>query len=146
MALFDPGVLKHAAADITSIAPDHLETLSRWAERARTGTIALHNETALHGDFKAQIVEGVLGYRPAGHPEGQTVDAEHHFGSEPVDLALGRFGKVAEVVAPFELKGAQTRDLDAPMPGRREVARRAGVALRSYGGSQRPLGSRDELC
>jgi len=122
MALFDPGVLTRATANILAVSPEHLATLARWAERVRTGTIARHNETALHGDFKAQIVEGVLGYRPAGHPKGQTVDAEHHFGNEPVDLALGRFGEINEVVAPFELKGARTRDLDAPMPGRRESA------------------------
>ena len=36
-----------------------------------------------------------------------------------IDLALGRFGGATpEIVAPFELKGAGTRDLDAIMPGR----------------------------
>ncbi|PKQ03729.1 MAG: type I restriction endonuclease subunit M, partial [Alphaproteobacteria bacterium HGW-Alphaproteobacteria-12] len=36
-----------------------------------------------------------------------------------VDLALGRFGgKSPEILAPFELKGATTRDLDAIVPGR----------------------------
>lgn len=122
MALFDEGVLRRATISITEIPPNHLEVLGRWADMVRQGSITKHNETALDGDFKAQIVEGVLGYRPAGHPKGQTVDKEHYFGSEPVDLALGRFGESSEVIAPFELKGADTRDLDAPMLGRRESA------------------------
>lgn len=37
-------------------------------------------------------------------------------------LALGRFGgKTPEILAPFELKGADTRDLDAIMPGRNKT-------------------------
>ena len=39
-----------------------------------------------------------------------------------VDLALGRFGgKPPEILAPFELKGAKTKDLDAIMPGRNKT-------------------------
>ncbi|MDR7127603.1 DNA methyltransferase [Pseudotabrizicola sp. 4114] len=39
-----------------------------------------------------------------------------------MDLALGRFGgKTPEILAPFELKGADTRDLDAIMPGRNKT-------------------------
>ncbi len=39
-----------------------------------------------------------------------------------VDIALGDFsGEFPTIIAPFELKGADTRDLDAPMPGRNKT-------------------------
>ena len=76
-------------------------------------------EVALHGQFTSKIVEGVLGYHgPAGGAE-YTVATEQTILRGSVDLALGRFGgKKPEILAPFELKGADTRDLDAIMPGR----------------------------
>ena len=48
-----------------------------------------------------------------------TAAAEHPAGAGSVDLALGHFdAKSRRVLAPFELKGPKTRDLDAIMPGR----------------------------
>ena len=116
--LFNAKVLQRASSGIQTIPDAHSTLLSRWAGMVRDGTIRLHKETALDGDFKKDIVESILGYRPAGHGDGQTVDAEHAIGSGRVDLALGYFGESSTVIAPFELKGATTRDLDAPMPGR----------------------------
>ncbi len=44
---------------------------------------------------------------------------ETQIGAGSVDLALGQFAKDKKaILAPFELKGAKTRDLDAIMPGR----------------------------
>ena len=79
-------------------------------------------ETALHGQFAAKIIEGVLGYHgPAGGAD-YTVATEQAILRGSVDLALGRFGgKTPEILAPFELKGADTRDLDAIMPGRNKT-------------------------
>lgn len=85
----------------------------------RDGRIYSLKETALHGQFTAKIVEGVLGYHgPAGGAD-YTVATEQTILRGSVDLALGRFGgSKPEILAPFELKGADTRDLDAIMPGR----------------------------
>ncbi len=85
----------------------------------RDGRIYSLKETALHGQFTAKIVEGVLGYHgPAGGAD-YTVATEQTILRGSVDLALGRFGgPKPEILAPFELKGADTRDLDAIMPGR----------------------------
>jgi hypothetical protein len=56
--------------------------------------------------------------RPAGGAD-YNVSTEQNILRGSVDLALGRFGgKTPDIVAPFELKGADTRDLDAIMPGR----------------------------
>ncbi|MBE1295512.1 MAG: N-6 DNA methylase [Rhodobacteraceae bacterium] len=85
----------------------------------RDGRIYSLKEIALHGQFTAKIVEGVLGYHgPAGGAD-YTVATEQTILRGSVDLALGRFGgPKPEILAPFELKGADTRDLDAIMPGR----------------------------
>ena len=76
-------------------------------------------ETALHGEFTSKIVEGVLGYCGPAQGEAYTVSTEQTILRGSVDLALGRFGgNSSEILAPFELKGAGTRNLDAIMPGR----------------------------
>ncbi len=79
-------------------------------------------EVALHGEFTAKIIQGVLGYHgPSGGAE-YTVATEQAILQGSVDLALGRFGiGNAEILAPLELKGAKTKDLDAIMPGRNKT-------------------------
>jgi hypothetical protein len=100
----------------------HLAILDAWADMIRSGRIYTLKETALHGQFAAKIIEGVLGYHgPTGGAE-YTVSSEQAILRGSVDLALGRFGgKTPEILAPFELKGADTRDLDAIMPGRNKT-------------------------
>ncbi|UWQ94579.1 N-6 DNA methylase [Rhodobacteraceae bacterium M385] len=103
----------------TTLPADHQDALTAWADMIRDGRIYSLKETALHGQFTAKIVEGVLGYHgPAGGAD-YTVATEQTILRGSVDLALGRFGgPKPEILAPFELKGADTRDLDAIMPGR----------------------------
>jgi hypothetical protein len=97
----------------------HSEILAEWAEMIRSGRILSLKETALHGEFTSKIVQGVLGYKGASSGSNYTVSAEQSILQGSADLALGRFGgQAAEIVAPFELKGATARDLDAIMPGR----------------------------
>lgn len=118
MNLFNRKTLaRHIKPD--SLPEDHLAALEAWAELIRDGRIYSLKEVALHGQFTSNIVEGVLGYHgPAGGAE-YTVATEQTILRGSVDLALGRFGgKKPEILAPFELKGADTRDLDAIMPGR----------------------------
>ncbi|MCX7568322.1 N-6 DNA methylase [Sulfitobacter sp. F26169L] len=118
MNLFNRKTLKrHVKAD--PIPSDHLAALEAWAELISSGRIERLKETALHGQFASKIVEGVLGYHgPAGGAD-YNVSTEQNILRGSVDLALGRFGgKTPDIVAPFELKGADTRDLDAIMPGR----------------------------
>lgn len=97
----------------------HRALLQDWSELIASRRIHALRETALHGQFTSKIVEGVLGYRGPSHGADYTVATEQAILRGSVDLALGRFGgKTPEILAPFELKGADTRDLDAIMPGR----------------------------
>ena len=118
MPLFNHRVLARASSAIEAIPPGHAAILSQWAGMVRSGEIERHGERRIEADFKARILEDVLGYRGVGHPDGQTIGKEDAAGRGSVDLALGHFDGTGEVVAPFELKGADTRDLDAPMAGR----------------------------
>jgi phage tail protein X len=104
------------------VPADHLAALDQWAEMIRSGRVYGLRETALHGQFAAKIIEGVLGYHGPVAGADYTVATEQAILRGSVDLALGRFGgKIPEILAPFELKGADTRDLDAIMPGRNKT-------------------------
>lgn len=101
------------------VPANHATALEAWADLVATDRIYSLKETALRGDFTSKIIEGVLGYRGPAEGADYTVAAEQAILRGSVDLALGRFGgRKADIVAPFELKGAATRDLDAIMPGR----------------------------
>ena len=119
MSLFNSKTLSRHINDKHKVPPAHFELLSQWAELIKSKRIDGLKEVALHGDFKSLIVEGVLGYKSAVADQEFTVASEQSILKGSVDLALGRFGgKRDEIVAPFELKGAKTKDLDAIMPGR----------------------------
>ncbi|MCE2889713.1 MAG: hypothetical protein LW848_01215, partial [Hyphomonadaceae bacterium] len=104
------------------LPPAHLALLQSWAEMIGSGRVYGLKEVALHGEFSAKIIQGVLGYHgPSGGAE-YTVATEQAILQGSVDLALGRFGSGnPEILAPFELKGAKTKDLDAIMPGRNKT-------------------------
>lgn len=121
MNLFNRKTLKRSI-NPAPIPAEHLAALDAWADMIRSGRVYSLKETALHGQFAAKIIESVLGYHgPAGGAD-YTVATEQAILRGSVDLALGRFGgKTPEILAPFELKGADTRDLDAIMPGRNKT-------------------------
>lgn len=121
MNLFNQKTLKRHIKPVP-IPADHLTALDAWADMIRSGRVYALKETALHGQFAAKIIEGVLGYHgPAGGAD-YTVSTEQAILQGSVDLALGRFGgKTLEILAPFELKGAKTKDLDAIIPGRNKT-------------------------
>lgn len=119
MKLFNTKTLARHVSGVAAMPADHLERLSNWAELIGSGRIMTLKETALHGDFKSTIVEGVLGYTGAAQGAAHTVTAEKTVLRGSVDLALGHFSPdTSQIIAPFELKGAKTKDLDAIMPGR----------------------------
>jgi hypothetical protein len=97
----------------------HFAILKAWADMIRSSRIYTLKETALRGQFEVKIIEGVLGYHGPTGGADYTVSSEQAILRGSADLALGRFGgKTPEILAPLELKGAKTRDLDAIMPGR----------------------------
>lgn len=119
MNLFNPKTLSRHYNTRTPPPDAHRIRLEEWAELIRSGRIERIKETSLHGDFKSSIIEGVLGYVSAVQSPDHTVTSEQAILRGSVDLALGHFGAdKSQIVAPLELKGAKTRDLDAIMPGR----------------------------
>ncbi len=119
MTLFNRKTIARHITQVATPSDAALEILHNWSSMITTGQVNSLKETALHGDFKSKIVEGVLGYKSAvGNPE-YTVETEQTILSGSVDLALGHFTATdARIIAPFELKGAKTKDLDAIMHGR----------------------------
>ena len=119
MYLFNPKTLSKHIRDPKGLPDAHFEILQNWAELIQSGRIKKYKETALHGEFKSNLLEGVLGYKGPVANDEFTVATEQTILRGSVDLPLGRFSKdKTEIIAPFELKGAKTKDLDAIMPGR----------------------------
>lgn len=119
MQLFNNKTIDRHIQRAAAPDPAKLETLRQWGETIRDRSIETQKETALHGNFKQRIICEVLGYQDFNDSGNWTVDVEAQIGAGSVDLALGQFSKGGRrIIAPFELKGAKTRNLDAIMPGR----------------------------
>lgn len=119
MQLFNPKTIKRHIERAGDPVPAKADILRQWANTIADGSIQTQKETALHGNFKQRIICEVLGYTDFNDSGDWTVDVEAKIGAGSVDLALGEFSEdTRKIIAPFELKGAKTKDLDAIMPGR----------------------------
>ncbi|OQY72137.1 MAG: hypothetical protein B6D47_05650 [Rhodocyclaceae bacterium UTPRO2] len=100
--------------------PAHKQLLHDWAAAIRDGSLARQKESAVRGVFLQRLFHEVLGYRPfGGSAASWSIEEEARLGPGSADAALGEFGHDGKrILAPVELKGADTRDLDAVMPGR----------------------------
>ncbi|MDP8997030.1 MAG: N-6 DNA methylase [Pseudomonadota bacterium] len=121
MGLFNPRILKPALSSAPTPTAAQLEIAKAWAESIRNQSIFKHNESQIEGVFQSRIVEGLFGYQPFGGTGAQNYRPKQPMGKGIVDIALGTFKDDTRVIAPFELKGADTRDLDAPMAGRNKT-------------------------
>ncbi len=113
---------KYIARQIAAApAPDsgRLAALRQWAADIASGKIATHSEVSLHGPFVQKVLVEGLGYLgPIGN-EQYNVTQEQGIIRGSVDVAIGQFAHgEGRIIAPFELKGADTKNLDAVMPGR----------------------------
>lgn len=118
--LFNIKVFDHALQAQRCLPSEAQRIAARdWASRVRDLGFTRIKEEAIRSLFTQRIIVEVLGYTQVHPSEPFTVAEEEPIGSGSVDRALGRFspGK-REVIAPFELKGPKTADLDAIMPGR----------------------------
>ena len=111
-------VKKRITAQPTPAA--HKKILHDWAATIRDGSIHKQKETSIRGPFIRKFFVELLGYKPFGDGDAQwTVHEEQQTGPGSADAALGHFAaSTRQVVAPVELKGADTLNLDAIMPGR----------------------------
>ncbi len=119
MSLFNKKTIAKTIALAGTPDAARLAVLGEWADTIRSGAIDSQKETALHGNFKQKILVEALGYSDFNPSGAWTVDVEAQIGAGSVDLALGHFDANSRtIIAPFELKGAKTKNLDAIMPGR----------------------------
>tara|TARA_R110002049_G_scaffold265092_1_gene441214 strand:- start:364 stop:3522 length:3159 start_codon:yes stop_codon:yes gene_type:complete len=124
MPLFNDRIIQKHTSNIKQIPGVHLSLINNWVDQIKNGALAKQNEVAIHAPFTNQIIVKLLGYSTFGEDKTWTVAREYGIAGGAVDLALGKFfsDKNKDIVlAPFELKGAKTKDLDAIMPGRHKT-------------------------
>lgn len=123
MSLFLPKVLaKHLTQ--SAIPTAHLTAIQHWQASINDGSLKKLGEKSAHGAFIQTFLVTLLDYTTvATHAQ---YSASYEMGIKKggiVDVALGHFGKDVEphIVAPFELKGLDTPNLDAIMSGRHKT-------------------------
>ena len=94
---------------------------TKYAEIARSKKFKSMNEVQVRGRFYEDVLCKILGYSKVDPNNSYTLDVERAIRGGSVDIALGRFpdsdGK-DQIIAPLEMKGPKTEDLEAVMPGR----------------------------
>lgn len=117
MQLFHPRIIEKHIKHVEPISGRHTDILKAWAEHLSNGIY--DSETQNDDVFIQRILVDVLGYVRTGNGESWTVAKNEPVGKGNVDAALGHFvNGESKIIAPFELKGAKTKDLDAIMAGR----------------------------
>lgn len=117
MSLFHPRVIKKHINKMPPMDVSHSGILTAWAENLSKGIY--DSETQNDGEFIQQILINVLGYVGSSEGESWSVAKNQPINQLNVDVALGKFSADSvKIIAPFELKGAKTKDLDAIMAGR----------------------------
>jgi hypothetical protein len=120
--LFNHKVVQEAArlAKLFELTEAKRALAADYARKIKDPSFLKQKEVAVRGRLIEEVLQGLLGYRPYD-PAGFDLAIERPIGSGAVDVALGRFNtpdSVDEIVAPFELKGPDSFDLDRIMPGR----------------------------
>lgn len=120
MPLFLPRLIEKKIKGLTDVPEVHRIILEAWAKNLAGGIY--DSETQNDGEFIQRILIDVLGYTGSSNGVAWSVAKNQPVGSGNVDVALGNFkaGATPEIMAPFELKGAKTKDLDAVMAGRKK--------------------------
>lgn len=125
MSLFNTKTLaKHIKNPTIPVA--HQDVIQNWIKQIELGTFNNLNEIQVQGAFTQQIMCKVLGYTDVGEADTYNIAREYPIAKGRVDLAIGHFigekdNSKNTVIAPFELKGAGTKNLDAIMPGRHKT-------------------------
>ena len=118
MSLFNKKTIARQIAFPPVPDPLRLAAFRDWADSIKSGRVASLKETELHGPFMELMIKA-LGYTGPVGSDNYSITQEKAIVQGAVDLALGHFSHdQRKIVAPFELKGADTRNLDAIMPGR----------------------------
>ena len=117
--LFSPKLIK-ARFPAQPIPEAHQRAIAQWA-LALKGGLGQVKEEAIRTSFLSLFFVNVLGYKFLGGHDGGvwTLDLETRASTGSVDACLGTFihGQ-QQIIAPFELKGPRTSNLEALMQGR----------------------------
>src|SRR5450755_4207153 len=118
MPLIHPRDVEKQLKRAGEVPAAHSAILTSWGNNVANGIY--NRETQNDGEFIQRILIDILGYVGSSAGDVWTLAKNQPIGSGNVDVALGVFKANAapEIQAPFELKGAGTKDLDAVMSGR----------------------------
>lgn len=122
MSLFNPKTIEKNLGSYPFRATEQqIARATAWAEACASNKIRSIKETSLYGDFGRYILKEILGYTTVLDGDEYTAAENEPVAAGSVEFALGRFSaSKRQVIAPFELKGANT-DLDSIMPGRHKT-------------------------
>ncbi|MHB8885911.1 MAG: Eco57I restriction-modification methylase domain-containing protein [Methylovirgula sp.] len=120
--LFNYKVVQRAR-ELAAFAPsdDQKKAAKDYARKVKNSKFLKQKETAVRPLFIQDILQTVLGYRIYDPEAPYTLAHEESIRTGAVDVAIGSFNRPDTrdaIVAPFELKGPDTDDLDKIMPGR----------------------------
>jgi N-6 DNA Methylase/TaqI-like C-terminal specificity domain len=121
--LFNYKVIREAIgrANLFELTPERRAVAADYARKVRDPKFLRQKELRVREMMVQDVLQSVLGYTPYDPGRSYTLARERTIRSGAVDVALGRFnqdGGPEELLAPFELKGPETDDLDRVMPGR----------------------------
>ncbi len=122
LPLFATKALKRRI-EVTAIAPTEaqIKAAASYAKLSASDAFSKRRETEVRPIFIDQILGVILGYEKFAHDREYSLATERNIRRGSVDVALGSFfpeGARDVIIAPMEMKGADTNDLDAIMPGR----------------------------
>jgi hypothetical protein len=120
-SLISPKVIeKRLGLAALDLSPARRAAAAEYASLARSDGFAKQKEVSVRHLFYQRVLGEVLGYTSYKADQHFTLAVERAIRGGSVDAALGRFSDIEgdELVAPLEMKGPQTFDLDAIMPGR----------------------------
>jgi hypothetical protein len=120
--LFNYKVVQRAR-ELAAFSPtdEQRAAAQNYARQVGNPKFLKQKETAVRGVFIQQVLQTILGYTSFDPESPFTLAIEKPVRGGAVDVALGRFNPAEgaeELVAPFELKGPDTVDLDRVMSGR----------------------------
>ncbi len=118
MSLFNKKFINKQIAVTPTPDAARVAALKGWANSIKSGRVGQLKETELHGPFMELMIKA-LGYTGPVGSDAYSITQEKAIVQGSVDLALGQFSDgERKIIAPFELKGADTKNLDAIMSGR----------------------------
>ena len=112
-----------SARERAAFAPSEAQTKAAqdYARKIKNPKFLKQKETSVRPLFIQEMLQTVLGYRQIDPEQPYTLAHEEPIRTGSVDVAIGHFNTLDgadQIVAPFELKGPDTADLDRVMPGR----------------------------